>query len=333
MGVGKSAVCWYRVALPAMFLGADWVGIHGRPPNIAYDTGTVRGATQFPDMDDYRIVVVQQARGVEWMGGIRNLQKRGIKVLYEIDDYVHAIRKMPDHAFGSGFRKKDVDEMEACMRVADGIICSTEFIAQRYAKFNRTWVCENGVDIGRYDLTLPERPTTNVLWSGATGHTKAIKGWLPALREVMRRHDDVCFVTVGVEYADSFRAEFGNRAVSVPFTMIDTYPAAMTLGDITIAPAGRNNFFRAKSDLRFVEAAALSQAVIADPFVYGSIEHGVTGFHAATAKDFEEQLEHLLADPSLRLQAGAKARDYVRECRHAGVTCKQWAIVFAEVMG
>ena len=38
------------------------------------------------------------------------------------------------------------------MRVADGIICSTGFLARRYRSFNqRTWECRNGIDLKRYD--------------------------------------------------------------------------------------------------------------------------------------------------------------------------------------
>lgn len=333
LGLGKSAVCWYRCALPAMFLGADWVGVQGEPPHFKFQTGLVRRSTQIPDMDDYRVVVVQQPRGRHWLRGIKNLQARGIKVLYEIDDYVHAIRKMPDHDFASSFTKGDVDEMELCMRACDGLIASTDFIARRYRAFNpNVWVCQNGVDVGRYALTLPERPKVVIGWAGATGHGRAMEAWLPTVAEVMRRHEDTCFVTIGMPFADRFMPEFGTRALSVPFTMIDTYPAAMTLMDIALAPAGKGNFFRAKSDLRWVEAGALGIPAIADPAVYPEIEDGTNGFHADTPGELELRLERLIGDPSLRLQAGAKAKEHVHACRHAGVTCRQWERVFAAVL-
>ena len=43
--------------------------------------------------------------------------------------------------------------------------------------------------------------------------------------------------------------------LDVPWAPFDVYPAAMTLMDVALAPAGRNNFFRGKSDLRWLEAA------------------------------------------------------------------------------
>ena len=37
------------------------------------------------------------------------------------------------------------------MRVTDGIICSTDYLARRYRSFNeRTWACYNGIDLKRY---------------------------------------------------------------------------------------------------------------------------------------------------------------------------------------
>ena len=42
------------------------------------------------------------------------------------------------------------------MRIVDGVICSTEFLARRYRKFNeRQWVCPNGIDLKRYAYARP----------------------------------------------------------------------------------------------------------------------------------------------------------------------------------
>lgn len=329
IGLGSSAVCWYRCVLPALFLGADWIGVVNTPPNLGYVTGLVANATKLARFEDYKIIVVQQPRGRGWLKLIRELQALGIKVIFEVDDYLHAIRKLEHHDFKRYFDKPALADLELNMRVCDGIICSTDYIARRYARFNKNvWVCENGLDCGRYKLTLPPRPTVTIGWAGATGHASSVLPWVGAAADVMSQRPDTCFASIGQPFADSLSELFPGRTLSVPFTMVETYPGAMTLFDIALAPAGKGNFFRGKSDLRWLEAGALGIPIVADPAVYPNIRHGITGFHADSPAAAGEALMTLVDDPNLRLQMGEAARKYVTEKRDMTVACRQWESIF-----
>jgi hypothetical protein len=332
--MGASAVGWYRCYLPALFLGADWIGVIGQPPNLHYVTGLVANATKMPNFLDYKVIVIQQPRGRGWLTMIRGLQSQGIKVVYEVDDYLHAIRKTQGHDFTSHFAKKDLAELELCMRVCDAMICSTAFIARRYRQHNaNVSVCETGLDLGRYRLTRPPRPTVTIGWAGATGHASSVLPWIEATARVMLARPNANFATIGQNYADGLADAFPGRTISVPWTMVETYPAAMTLFDIALAPAGKGNFFRGKSDLRWLEAGALGIPIVADPDVYPQIEDGVTGFHAATPVHAGELVMALVDDPNLRLQVGEAARAHVAEHRDMRVCCRNWERVFRSLLG
>jgi glycosyltransferase involved in cell wall biosynthesis len=334
VGLGTSAVCYYRCLLPARALGADWCGLAGEPPKMGWVTGLARGQSEMPPLPEYKVVIIQQPRGRGWMRIIHELQDAGVKVIYEIDDYLHAIRKRTDHDFSEEFSKKQLVEFERCMGTADALIGATEFIARRYRKFNqRTFTVENGLDVARYDLTLPERSTVNIGWAGATGHLNSLIPWLQATASVMRQRDNTCFASIGHPAANGFREQFGNRCIATPWAAIEQYPGAMTMMDIAIAPAGRSGFFQGKSDLRWLEAGALGIPVIADPFVYGKIDHGVNGFHAESPAEVEELLLELVDDDELRTTVGANARSYVREHRDINVMAKHWLRVIEEVVG
>jgi hypothetical protein len=191
VGLGATPVCWYRCALPAINLGADWVGVYGKPPHTKLQTGLVRRDTRPPDFDDYQVIVLQQPHGQDWQRFIRKLQASGKTVLYEVDDYLHGIEKVKGHHFGKWYTKKRVTQYEICMRMCDGLIVSTEYLGRRYRKFNkRVYVCRNGLDLERYRLTIPERSTVNIGWSGATGHAVPLVQWLNgAVLPVMGEHD------------------------------------------------------------------------------------------------------------------------------------------------
>jgi glycosyltransferase involved in cell wall biosynthesis len=316
-----------------MFMGADWAGVDGQPGDLKLSTGLVKRATQLPNWDDYDIVVLQQPRGREWLAKIHELQSRGIKVIYEIDDYLHGIRKMKDHDFKDSFTKEALAEFELCMRVCDGLIASTDYIARRYRAFSkRTWACLNGIDTGRYNLTRPPRPTVNIGWAGGTGHRDAIAPWLGKVANLMNEHDEVCFVSIGQPFANVFEERWPGRALATPFTSIETYPAAMCMFDIALAPAGKGLFFRGKSDLRWLEASALGIPVIADPDVYPQIEDSVTGFYAASPQAAGDVMYELVTNESLRVRVGQQAREMVRETRDMRVMVRQWVKVFDEVL-
>jgi glycosyltransferase involved in cell wall biosynthesis len=334
IGQGDSASAWYRCFMPALQMGADWVGIVGDAPRIGHKTGIVRGSgSRLPDLRDYKIVVVQQARGRGWFKTLRALQEQhGVKVVYECDDYLHGIRKKKDHDYAQHFDKDNLKEFELCMGMADAMICSTDFIARKYRKFTPTYVCPNGIDEARYRLTKPDRPFVNIGWAGATGHRDALIPWLKEVARVMQNHHDTAFISIGQPFANGFREAFPGRCISTPFAAIETYPAAMTLFDVAIAPAGKGLFYRAKSDLRFLEAGALGIPVVADPDVYPEIEHGVTGFHAANQTEAFAALQELVMDRELRQEVGAAAREYVLEHRTIAKLAHNWLDAFESIL-
>lgn len=327
------SVAWYRCALPAEFLGADWIAIDDRDGDIRQVGGKDGRAIPYETWSSYDVVVLQQPRGGAWVRRIRELQAAGTVVLFEIDDYMHAVRKAADHDFRKTEDRKVVKGLELAMRVADGLICSTDWLAGRYRAFNpRVRVCRNGLDLGRYAMTRPHRDAPVIGWAGATGHTRAVEPWLAAVVDVMRRRPDIGFVSIGQPFHQSVGALVGeDRCTGIPFTMIEAYPAAMTLMDIAIAPAGRSNFFRGKSDLRFLEAGALGIATVADPVVYPTLRHGITGLHAATPAEARDRLLALVDDRELRERLGSAAQTYVREERDMRVMSEQWAQVLRDV--
>lgn len=333
--VGKSAsgICWYRCTTPAMALGLDWVSVAGDPPQASVMSGVSGGPVGIADFARYDVVILQQPLAEGWRQTIRDLQAAGTTVLVEIDDYLHAVAKIDSHEMQGHFTKELLRSFELNMRLADGVICSTPYLARRYARFNdRIRVCRNGLDLARYDLEPPPREGVTIGWAGGLGHEEAMRDWLPAVAEVLRLRPAARLVTVGAPFARLLEAQFGpERAQSVPGAPLEMYPAAMTRFDISIAPAAHNRLYRGKSDLRWLESSALGTPVVCDPFTYAEVEHGVTGFHARTPAEVRDTLLALVDDPDLRRRVGAAARDHVRTHRSATVAAEGWAGVLREV--
>ncbi len=331
IGISNGAVALYRCALPSTVLGCDWVGVRGEPSNYEIRSGDVADSFTFDDVPSYDVVIVQQVSGRAWLNAIREWQAAGVTVLYEIDDWLHGVRRI-EHAHADKLDRATVETYELCMRAADGVICSTPWLAERYRGVNpRTWVCRNGIDLRRYAYERPARDHVGIGWAGGTGHLASARPWMREIAAVMGARDRTRFVSIGAPFGGSFAARFGaERALCVPFLPLEAYPAVMTHFDVAVAPAGQGGFFKGKSDLRWLEASALGIPLVADPVVYPEIQHGVTGFRAETPAEARELLLELVDDETLRRRVGEAAREYVTAHRSAEVAARSWAAVLAE---
>ena len=326
VGTGNGGVCWYRCALPAIELGADWTGVVGEPGSLRRATGGFSEPAGEAAWSRYDVVVLQLVHGDAWLRRIAELQAAGVTVLYEIDDDLRGVAAEPGHEFAPTFSPQRIRAHEAAIRACDGVICSTPVLAERLAGLNeRIHVCANGIDLARYPHPLPHRESVTIGWAGGTGHERAVRPWLPAIADVLEARSRARFRSVGQPFGRRLAERFGDRASAVPFTALDTYPAAMAAFDVALAPAAPSAFFSAKSDLRFLEAAALGVPVVADPAVYPAVAHGETGLHASTAEEARKAMLALVDDHELRRRLGAAARAYVERERSSAVAAQAWA--------
>lgn len=346
LGLGTSAVFYYRCMLPALILGADWCGAYWADDPDSEDlkfywaTGLARDKdgkqqSQLPYMFNYEVVVLQQPHGKRWARLIDRLHDEGVRVVYEVDDYLHGIKDTPDHDFKDHYNVDHLAAVEMCMERCDAVICSTDYIAKEYARFNdNIHVCQNGIDAKRYALTRPERETVNIGWAGATGHVKAVGPWFRQVGNLMQMKPNTCFVTIGQPaFARDFQRVFGaERAIGIPWAAIEQYPGAMTMMDIALAPSGRGKWWRGKSDLRWLEAGALGIPVIASRRNYPDIEHGVTGYHAASPEEAFQHMHLLVGDHDRRRRVGDQAREHILATRTIQALAPRWEEVLAGVV-
>jgi glycosyltransferase involved in cell wall biosynthesis len=314
-----------------MNIGADWCGALGSPPDVQFVTGLTSRPLSLERLADYETVVLQRVGG-DYVPVIRRLQAAGTTVLYEVDEDLRGLQAHPRERFNLKYTAEVVAGMEAAIAACDGVIVPTEFLAGRYRPLNaRVWVCRNGLDLARFDLTPTRDPERVVIgWSGWAGHFDAIVPWLKVIRRVLLKRPQVRFHSVGVPHADLLAEEFGDRVESVLWSDLMSCPATMVDFDIAIAPAGDGPFFRGKSDLRWLEASAFGIPTVAEPRVYHEIEHGVTGFHARDPQQVERWLLHLVDDAAARARVGAAAREHLLAHRTIAAMAPQWIHALTE---
>jgi glycosyltransferase involved in cell wall biosynthesis len=334
---GRTVVGWYRGALPALYSGADWFGIVPEAPTVV---ATQITRTPWEQRGDYDVIVWAQPLTQQCRDEIRALRAGGTKVIVEVDDYLAGVAKMPDHDFKDRveFGKKSMQKFEQMISVCDGLIVSTEFLKRQYGRLNdKTFVCLNGLDLARYDKGRVPHPTVNIGWAGATGHAQSFQRVAQAVADVLNANERTSIITVGQGFAEAYAniaksADGQDRYLSLPFSSLETYTNAMSLFDIALAPARNTGWYRAKSALRYYEAAALGIPTIGDPLVYGEIEHGVTGLLVEGEDDWFDMLDMLVKDDEMRIAMGHAARKKAWTEFDMTVRVQKWQEAIAEVM-
>ncbi len=96
----------------------------------------------------------------------------------------------------------------------------------------------------------------------------------------------------------------------------ETYLRLLGESEVSLMPLSDTPFSRAKSDLKFIEAASCRVASLASSVVYGdSIEDGRTGLLFRDPMEFHLRLLRLVALPELARDIGDAGRRHVAEHR------------------
>ncbi|HEY6888291.1 MAG TPA: glycosyltransferase [Solirubrobacter sp.] len=283
VGQAGPASLYHRVVLPATALGGDWC--------------TAQSARQLAPgyvLEDYDTVVIQMPSTPDWLDAIARLRRRGARVFYEVDWYLHA--HVGDAPTLRG--------IETLMRACDGVLCATPFLGEHYAAFNaNVRVCENALDPRGYALAKPARDTVTIGCASTTLTVEDVAESVTAIAEVLRERPNVRFASLGQPVADLAANLVGaDRCTALPMVLVEQYPAALSTFDILFEPPAVPPRRRGRSQLRWLEASALGTPLVGDPETYPN------AVPARDADELAQQLLRLVDDASLRARIGETAR-------------------------
>src|ERR1700722_11862782 len=230
------------------------------------------------------LLVVQRQTSPVVLSLVRTCRARGIPVMYELDDHLHAVP--PDNptstVYGTG--KPATKMIESFLREVDALIVSTEELARAYGRFNsRIFVCENAIDDRHAASVDPGAMTGSpkrdgeirIGWAGSNTHRGDLAIASRAIMKLMLEDERIRFVTIGDSFAHLFPLSVRSRVEFVWGTatagdlnldhiedsllgIVRYYAVANRADfDIAIAPLAHTTFNRCKSDLKLKEYGIL----------------------------------------------------------------------------
>jgi glycosyltransferase involved in cell wall biosynthesis/uncharacterized coiled-coil protein SlyX len=151
--------------------------------------------------------------------------------------------------------------------------------------------------------------------SGTHTHDRDFQEVAGALVRVLEKYPQV---ELGVFGHLQLGPDFGHLMRQIKFIPPTSYydmPKVISEFDISIAPLEQANpFCRGKSEIKYLETAALGVPMIAsriDPYI-SAIAHGSNGLLAGSTEEWFENLEKLITSPETRVRMGKRARNDVR---------------------
>lgn len=257
-------------------------------------------------------------------------RRLGVPTYYEIDDLVFNEAHFPPsfETYGGQLSEEAHDGMKfgvplvrGAMRLCDYAIASTEPLAaamEAEVRSGQAFVLRNGLDSHNEDaLASPQKQTSSdelILFygSGTLAHNSDftdIAG--PALIEILRRHAHVRLMIVGHLVLDDAFLPYADRILRFDLVSdIQAYWTILAEADINIAVLEASTFNDAKSEIKWLEAAALAiPSVVSRTATYESVlRDGEDVLMADDPGGWTDALEQLVTSPELRAEIGLKAR-------------------------
>lgn len=255
-------------------------------------------------------------------------RRRGVPVLFDIDDLIFdpglcdridALDWM-ERAEAALFRQS-FEAQRRTLAACDGAIVPTEPLAEAVRALGLpSWIHPNAPGLELLELSREARRNRRVepgrivlgYASGSRTHNRDFAEVSPALLRLFGEIPALELHVVGYLDLDAGWDPFRDRVRTQEFVPWKQLPTVLASFDVNLAPLEAGNpFCEAKSELKWLEAAAVGIPTVASPTApfRSAIRHGETGFLAGTTDEWVDALRLLASDPGRREAVGAAAAE------------------------
>lgn len=252
--------------------------------------------------------------------------KRGIKVVFDVDDLVfepEIIDQIDGFKTLSQTEKAQyidgVHRYRALLLAADQVTVPTAYLRERVERLGKSAaVIPNSINYAQLEIAakLANQPKVSRevvrigYFSGSRTHQADFAQCADAILQIMSDYPTVVFRIVGYLDLDARWDLMSDRIERVGFQPYKTMLRMLSECDINIAPLDLNSIFcHGKSELKFFEAGLLGVPTIASATdsYQRVIEEGVDGLLVRSSNEWAVALQKLVKSPELRTEIGTKA--------------------------
>ncbi|TFH45303.1 glycosyltransferase [Streptococcus equinus] len=292
---------------------------------LGYDVKVVNlSKLQLLDCKGASHIIIYRAPDLPILSQICQLaNKTGVPVLYDIDDLVFDTKYTDQLAYTQGLSTADKNNYDESVRgygrmldKCDAVITSTNQLAKELRNYkstvilNRNVLSQELVEISQKTphVELDNNKVRMGYFSGSITHNENFEMIKPAIISLLKEYKNLELHLAGHLDIPEDIACFGEQIVTHPYVDWRELPKLISSIDINLAPLVQSTFNEAKSEIKWLEAAAVKVPTVASKI--GSfedmIEDGIDGV-LASETEWKEKLERLIVDKDFRIQIAENA--------------------------
>ena len=256
----------------------------------------------------------------------------GKPVFFDIDDLVFDTVYTDQLSYTQGLNQVEKGNYDAGVRNygymlenCDGAITSTNQLQEELKKYqstvllNRNLASDELISISSQFLKDYSQVSDVVkigYFSGSISHNENFELIKPAIKQLLTKYSNVQLHIVGILDIPQDMKPFENQIVTHDYVDWDKLPALISEVDINLAPLVDSIFNRAKSEIKWIEAALVKVPTVASKIgaFSDAVVDGETGL-LATDEEWFDKLEALVLSPELRQKiADAAYRAVLENC-------------------
>ena len=259
-------------------------------------------------------------------------QDYGKPIFYDIDDLVFDTVYTDQLSYTQGLNSVEKGNYDAGVRNygymlenCDGAITSTNQLQEELYKYqskvllNRNLASDDLIAISSQYIKDYSQTSDIVkigYFSGSISHNENFELIKPAIKQLLTKYSNVQLHIVGILDIPQDMKPFENQIVTHDYVDWDKLPALISEVDINLAPLVDSIFNRAKSEIKWIEAALVKVPTVASKIgaFSDAVVNGETGL-LATDDQWFDKLEALVLSPELRQKiADAAYRAVLENC-------------------
>ncbi|PRY66350.1 glycosyltransferase involved in cell wall biosynthesis [Vreelandella songnenensis] len=263
---------------------------------------------------------------------IEEAKRLNIPTYWEVDDLIFNRDVLLNSKTLAGLGQDDFQGLLTgaelylkAMLSCDYGIASTTGLAEamRESGMKSVQVIENALDeqtlvvaekVNEKRKTAVKDDTLRIVYgSGTNTHNVDFQEAVPALLDILATHDNVHFRLIGLLDLPTEFDQFESRIERIPVCSYEEYLESLAECDISIAPLEHYVFNDSKSNIKFLEAAAVRVPSVCSPRAAftSAITHGVDGFLCETDDEWKDAFSQLVNSAELREEMAANAHAFV----------------------
>ena len=254
----------------------------------------------------------------------------GKPIFFDIDDLVFDTLYTDQLSYTKGLPHHEKEKYDANVRNygymlenCDGAITSTNQLQKELKKYqskvllNRNLASDELISISSQFLKDYSHVSDVVkigYFSGSISHNENFELIKPAIMQLLKKYSNVQLHIVGILDIPKDMKPFENQIVTHDYVDWDKLPVLISEVDINLAPLVDSIFNRAKSEIKWIEAALVKVPTVASKIGAFSdmVIDGETGL-LATDDQWFDKLEALVLSPDLRQKLAESAYRAVLE--------------------